>query len=206
MRRWTAQAAIVLFLAATASSAEERAVAMKASFIFDGERVEIRRDNRDALRFVTYFVSASEPCLNACIAPMKAADGVETVDEAQVLAFLETKVGTNIGLALDARASQDRVGGFIPGSVMLPPRVVDPRNLGRDDVLRALGAREFDGVFNYADAKHLLIYDQGPATDDAGLLVRHLIAAGYPPEKIKYYRGGMQVWSVLGFTIEEGLG
>ena len=206
MHRWTAQAAIVLFLAATASSAQERLDALRASFIFDGKRVEISRDNQDALRFVAHFVSASEPCLNACLAPLKAAEEVETVDEAQVLAFLENKVGTNIGLALDARASQDRVAGYIPGSVMLPPQVVAPRNPGRSDVLRALGARDFDGVFNFADAKHLLIYDQGPATDDAGQLVRHLLAAGYPPEKINYYRGGMQVWSVLGFTIEEGLG
>ena len=26
---------------------------------------------------------------------------------------------------------------------------------------------------------------------------------GYPPDKLGYYRGGMQVWAVLGFSIEE---
>ena len=65
-----------------------------------------------------------------------------------------------------------------------------------------LGARVLNGVYNFSDARELLVYDAGPSSDDAGELVRNLLAAGYPREMIRYYRGGMQVWSVLGFSID----
>ena len=42
--------------------------------------------------------------------------------------------------------------------------------------------------------------DSGPATQDAAALIVDLLAAGYPPEKIGYYRGGMQVWTTLGLS------
>jgi hypothetical protein len=36
--------------------------------------------------------------------------------------------------------------------------------------------------------------------------IRNMIEAGYPADRISYYRGGMQVWRVLGLTVtgEEG--
>jgi hypothetical protein len=40
----------------------------------------------------------------------------------------------------------------------------------------------------------------GPATQDAAALIFDLLAAGYPPEKINYYRGGIQVWTTLGLS------
>jgi hypothetical protein len=42
--------------------------------------------------------------------------------------------------------------------------------------------------------------DSGPATQDAAALIVDLLAAGYPPEKIGYYRGGIQVWTTLGLS------
>jgi hypothetical protein len=33
-----------------------------------------------------------------------------------------------------------------------------------------------------------------------------MIEAGYPAEKIHYYRGGMQVWRSLGLTVVPGGG
>ncbi len=31
--------------------------------------------------------------------------------------------------------------------------------------------------------------------------VKGLLALGFPPEKILYYRGGMQAWQSLGLTV-----
>jgi hypothetical protein len=31
-------------------------------------------------------------------------------------------------------------------------------------------------------------------------MIRKLIALGYPPELLKYYRGGMQAWRSVGLT------
>lgn len=204
MFRSSAIYASVLVLAATVVGAQEHVTQAKASFIFNGERVKISRDNPQAGQYAMQFAAAQGGCGAPCIAPMQVARGVPTLDEIAVLAFLVDKVAGNVGLMVDARLPQDRAMGFIPGTVSLPHATVAETNSFRDDILKALGARAFEGVFNFADARELLIYDQGPSSDDAGQLVRNLLAAGYPIEKIKYYRGGMQVWSVLGFSIEQG--
>ncbi len=204
MRRWSARAAFALVLAATASGAQEQLTEAKASFIFNGERVQISRDIGQAAPFIATFTSRGDTCGAPCIAPMQVAEGVATLDEGQVLNFLVNEVAGNRGLMVDARLPQDRAAGFIPGTVNLPYSTMDPTNGFRRDILIALGAREFEGVFNFADARQLLVYDLGPSSNDAGLLVQNLLAAGYPPELIRYYRGGMQVWSVLGFSIEAG--
>lgn len=73
----------------------------------------------------------------------------------------------------------------------------------RTQILKALGARAFDDIYNFADAQMLMVYDNGPSQNDAGVLIAHLLEVGYPPEKIRYYRGGMQVWSVLALTVQE---
>ena len=186
------------------ATAQDYITEAKASFIFNGERVKISRDNANVSRFTARFAAAGDGCGAPCIAPMQVAEGVATLDETQVLAFLVQEVAGNKGLMVDARMPDDRAAGFIPGTVSLPHTTLEPENSFKNDILRALGAREFDGVFNFTDARELLIYDNGPSTDDAGKLVRNLIALGYPADMIRYYRGGMQVWSVLGFSIEEG--
>lgn len=204
MSRLTVQVVAALFLSVVAGAAQEHVTQAKASFIFNGERIRISRDNPDAARFVARFTAVGDACGAPCIAPMQVAPGVATLDENQVLEFLVTQVAGNRGLMVDARGPQARAAGFIPGTVSLPHSTLSPENRFRDDILQALGARTFDGVYNFTDARMLLVYDAGPSTNDAGVLVEHLLNAGYPPEMIKYYRGGMQVWSVLGFSIEDG--
>jgi rhodanese-related sulfurtransferase len=184
--------------------AQEHVTEAKASFIFNGERIKISRENREVARYAERFAAAAGTCGAPCIAPMQVADGVKTLGETEVLEFLVTQVAGNSGLVVDARMPNDRAFGYIPGTVSLPHETLKPENEFKDDILRALGAREFDGVFNFTDARELLVYDNGPSTDDAGALIRHLLKEGYPADLIRYYRGGMQVWAVLGFSIEEG--
>ncbi|MEW9919867.1 hypothetical protein AB2B41_09645 [Marimonas sp. MJW-29] len=204
MHGWTTGVSALLILVAGASAAEEKMTEAKASFIFNGERIRIARDNADAARFVTAFASLRDACGAACVAPMQVAQGVATLGEVEVLNFLVNEVAGNAGLMVDARLQQDRAMGFIPGSVSLPHSAVDPDNGFRDDVLRALGAVDADGGFDFTQARQLLIYDLGPGSDDAGSLVRNLLTVGYPAGMLRYYRGGMQMWSLLGFSIEEG--
>lgn len=204
MKRWRAIVATLCLFVASAAGAEERVTQASASFLFNGQRIEIGRDSRDAARFVAAFASAGDACGAPCIAPLQVAPGIRTVDEIGVLDFLTRDVADNTGLMVDARLPEDRAKGFIPGTVSLPFATLNPDNDFRDDILRALGARELDGIFNFADARALLVYDLGPSSNDAGSLIANLLTAGYPADLIRYYRGGMQVWSVLGFSIEEG--
>lgn len=204
MPRWMTCVVSSLVLSATVASAEEDVREAKASFIFNGERVKIARDNANAARFATTFAKAEGTCGAACIAPMEVAPGVKTLGENEVLDFLVTQVAGNQGLMVDARAPSNRTQGFIPGSVNLPHSTLEAANAYRGDILLALGAREFEGTFNFTDARQLLVYDAGPSSNEAALLVGNLLDVGYPPEMISYYRGGMQVWAVLGFSIEQG--
>ena len=203
--RWrTATIAAAWLVGATTGSAQEQVLQAKATFVFNGEQVRISRDSRQAEKFVAAFAGSSDDCGEPCIAPMQVANGVVTFGETEVLQFLVNEVAGNTGLMVDARMPQDRERGFIPGSVSLPHETMAKGNPFKIDILKALGAREFDGTFNFADARALLVYDRGPSSSEAGKLVNNLLEAGYPAAKIKYYRGGMQVWSVLGFSIEEG--
>ncbi len=205
MSRLTAAVAAVFCLMAGAGYAQDYLTEAKASFIFNGERVNITRDNPEAVRFTTRFATSDDACGAPCIAPMQVAEGIVTFGENDVLAFLVEEVAGNTGLMVDARMPEVRARGYIPGTVSLPYATLEPGNNFKYDILKALGAREFDGAFNFADVRNLLIYDNGPSTDDAGKLIKGLLTEGYPAEKIHYYRGGMQVWSVLGFSIEEDI-
>jgi hypothetical protein len=91
---------------------------------------------------------------------------------------------------------------LIPAAVNIPAATVAPANPFRDEILMALGAEQFNGIFDFTDAIALVVFDGGPATTDAQTLITDLIAAGYPADKISYYRGGMQVWAMLGLTTQ----
>jgi len=70
----------------------------------------------------------------------------------------------------------------------------------------ALGAEQFQGIFSFDDVLRLVIYDDGPATQEASAFITDMLDAGYPADKIAYYRGGMQVWATLGLTIDVASG
>jgi len=65
-----------------------------------------------------------------------------------------------------------------------------------------LGARKLeDGTWDFGGARELLLFCNGPWCGQSPRAIRNLIAAGYPPEKLHYYRGGMQNWQLLGLTV-----
>lgn len=202
MRKLTAIGAVACGLFASVAFAQDQALEAKASFVFNGEQIQISRDTGTALQHAATFAGVSNTCGAPCIVPMEVAQGVPTFGETEVLSFLINEVANATGLLVDARMPNDRARGFIPGSVNLPYATMDSGTSFLTEIFTALGARALDGAFNFADAQSLLVYDTGPSSDDAGRLVNNLLAAGYPSEKIKYYRGGMQVWAVLGFSIE----
>lgn len=185
------------------AQAESHSSDAQAEFVFNGVELSISTGFAQAATYASRFAGLAPDCDPACISGPAAASGVQTLAEPEVLEFLSQTVGENRGLLVDARLPKGREMGFIPGSVSLPAETVGPNSEFRDDILKALGARAFEDVFNFADAQSLVVYDSGPTQHDAEMLITNLLAAGYPPEKIRYYRGGMQVWAVLGLTIQE---
>lgn len=106
---------------------------------------------------------------------------------------------------MDARTPDWHARGTIPGSVNIPYTDLDPR-LGADEFtigfsLEQLGVKEEGGDWDFFWAKDLLIWCNGPWCGQSPTAIRALISLGYPAEKIKYYRGGMQMWELMGLTV-----
>ena len=69
------------------------------------------------------------------------------------------------------------------------------------DALEEFGAvKQEDGSFDYSQAKTLAMFCNGYWCGQTPALIRAMLEMDYPAEKMKYYRGGMQAWTSLGFT------
>lgn len=170
---------------------------------YGGETVRIERNQDTSHTLDNSFAKTSRPCPPFCIHPMQAATGVTTVGELELLDFLLTEVRQGRGLLVDARIPDWYLKGTIPGAVNIPFTVItaaaDDVDLGK--VLRALGSvQNANGGWDFRNAKHLLLFCNGPWCDQSPRAIKGLLRLGYPPEKLRYYRGGMQTWQLLGLT------
>jgi len=150
------------------------------------------------------FAKTSRKCPPFCIHPMNAAPGIETVGELELMDFLKDRVEPGNGLLIDARISKFFEKGTIPGSVNIPFTLFSPDENPYIDKIRAVlgGIKSTDGQWNFDNALELMLFCNGPWCDQSPRALRNLIAAGYPAEKLYYYRGGMQNWQNLGLTVE----
>jgi rhodanese-related sulfurtransferase len=169
---------------------------------YEGKRVRIERIQDTENRLDNSFIKTSRPCPPFCIHPMQAAVGVKTIGELELLNFLVDKVRAEKGLLLDARLPEWFKKGTIPGSVNIPWTLLikGPDNPYTARILGALGAEEEDGEWDFRPALELVIFCNGPWCDQSPRAIKNLTSLGYPPEKLNYYRGGMQLWQILGLT------
>lgn len=175
--------------------------AAQRSFVINDTPILIERIQDTAHRLTGEFTKTSRPCPPFCITPIDVAPGVRTVGELELLDFMDTEVSAGIGLLLDTRVPEWFSKGTIPGALNMPFSTLDPQNPYRNDILRALGGREAGNGWDFTDAQDLLLFCNGPWCDQSPRAIRHLLSAGYPPEKLLYYRGGIQVWQSLGLTM-----
>lgn len=132
----------------------------------------------------------SRPCPEFCIQPMTPAEGVSTIGELELIAMLQDPDA----LVVDSRTYDWFEGGTIPGAVNIPyTRTVD--ELGQMGC-----APDFDG-WNCSEAKHVALFCNGIWCGQSPTAIRSMIQAGFPADRISYYRGGMQVWRLLGLSV-----
>lgn len=204
LRLATAFTVVTISICSIAAAQDVRITATdpERSFVINGDRIVIGRIQDGTHRLSGEYTKTSRPCPPFCITPMQVAPGVETVGELEVLDFLESHVATGRGLLLDTRVPEWFAKGSVPGAINVPFNTLDAQNPYRDDILRALGAVPDDtGGWRFAAARDLLLFCNGPWCDQTPRAIRNLLDAGYPPEKLRYYRGGMQVWQQLGLTV-----
>ncbi|MCB1439590.1 MAG: rhodanese-like domain-containing protein [Nitratireductor sp.] len=139
------------------------------------------------------FARTSRACPPFCIQPMSPAEGVTTIGELELLDMLQDENS----VVIDSRTVDWYRKGTIPGSVHLPYTVIAER-------LDQLGCEpDFDG-WDCEGAKPVALFCNGLWCGQSPTAIRAMIAAGYPADRIFYYRGGMQSWRLLGLTVVEG--
>ncbi len=152
--------------------------------------VEISRIQDNTNELWGTWSQTSRPCPPFCIQPISPAPGVTTIGELELLDFLEK----NEGILIDSRTYDWYAGGTIPGAVNIPYDVVVDR-------LGELGCEaDFDG-WDCTGAQRVALFCNGVWCGQSPTAIRNMIGEGYPAERILYYRGGMQMWRMLGLTV-----
>lgn len=175
----------------------------------NGKPVKIERaqDNQNTVK--PDYALTSRPCPPFCIRPMSLAPGVETIGELEMLDYLEKSqaAGSDI-LVIDSRTPDWVEKGTIPGSVNIPWTLLkedtsDPITIA-GILTDRFGAVFSDDLWDYSNAKTLVLFCNGMWCGQSPRNIMTLLKFGYPAHKIKWYRGGMQDWEVLGLTTVPG--
>ena len=219
----------------TSASALEVNITKEIAYVdtvHDGKVVRITRIQDQDNVLTGGFTKTSRKCPPYCIKPISVGEGVQTFGELEVLDFIKNHVNNGTGIMVDARIESWHLKGTIPGSINIPFTVFgETKNkLVLSAALSKLGVRKKSkqsfvtsmwdslqrliknngadqGYWDFSEAKKVLLWCNGMWCGQSPRAIANLIKLGYPPEKIYYYRGGMQTWALLGLTVvipEEG--
>lgn len=184
-------------------------------------RIQRNQNNNHVLK--GGFAKTSRNCPPFCIQPMSVAPGVKTVGELEVVDFISSDVKLKSGILIDARTPGWHEKGTIPGSVNIPFTIFDGDQTDSElvDAMKTLGVtqkstssdddsfwswasdddEEKNNNWDFSDAKDLILWCNGMWCGQSPRAIKSLLKHGYPANKIKYFRGGMQTWLILGLTV-----
>ena len=152
------------------------------------------------------FARTSRKCPPFCIQPAQLAAGVETIAEVEMLDYLKRmSEGDDSILVIDSRTPDWVAKGTIPGAVNIPwtalnpARGADPISIG-EILEERFNARNLEGLWDFREARTLVLFCNGMWCGQSPNNIENLLGFGYPAHKIKWYRGGMQNWEILGLT------
>lgn len=177
----------------------------RVEVMHQGTQISVERNPDTENMLDPDFSLTSRPCPPFCVQPMVLAPGVETIGELEMLGYLR-QLGSNTHLlVLDSRDGDwARRSGLIPGATLLPWQELHPAHTDLEKIAETLifrfGVARQSSLWNFENAKTLVFYCNGPWCGQSPTNIRQLLALGYPAHKLKWYRGGMQDWKMLGLT------
>lgn len=223
----TASAAVLALSLSATVSAEKLAVGItpdlqKLDFKHDGKSYTIMRNQDQKNTVNENFAKTSRKCPPFCIQPVVLAPGVETLGEVEIIHYIKKmSEGENI-LIVDSRTPDWVEKGTIPGAKNLPWTKLNPAKGATTEgiievMTKEFGAKLAEGAdaftvdeavaegnaskaFDYSQAKTLVLFCNGMWCGQSPNNILNLLKFGYPADKLKWYRGGMQDWEVLGLS------
>ncbi len=163
-----------------------------------GKAVKVHRIQNTKNKLTGEYAKVYRP--GKYIQPVKLNDTIETIGEIEVIHFMQERVNRKEGLIIDVRSRQDYAKEAIPSAVNIPYKVAD-NLMAMERIFRSLGmTKKPNGGWESSKAMELVVYCHGLWCQKSGDFINKIVALGYPPQKIKYYRGGFQMWKILGFT------
>lgn len=217
-----------LTLTVTTASAKGKPVGITSkladvSVMHNGKSVKIMRDQDNGATVDPAFAKTSRPCPPFCIQPMSLGKGIQTIGEVEVINYAKKMSDGDKGIVLvDSRTPDWVAKGTIPSAVnvswveLTPKKGATTEGIikvmtgqfgvklteGKDDVDvdEAIAQGDTSTVFDYSAAKTLVLFCNGMWCGQSPASIYALRKFGYPADKIKYYRGGMQDWKILGLS------
>jgi len=198
-------------LGGTVLAAENLAVGITSSLKklqgeIDGKPITIMRNQDQSAMVNPAFAKTSRRCPPFCIQPMSLGSGVETIGELEVIDYVKRMTeGDDSVLLIDSRTPDWVARGTIPGAVNIPWTKLNPAKgaspIEITDILSGrFGAQELEGLWDFSDAKTLVLFCNGMWCGQSPNNIKTLLRFGYPADKLKWYRGGMQNWENLGLS------
>jgi len=136
--------------------------------------------------------------------PMQLDVDLETYGELEVLIFIREMQHNKQMLLIDSRKEKWFKYRTIPGAINMPFHYFKERDTYEfhfEYALKHLGVFiQKDGEYDFSRAKTLVLFCNGPWCNQSPEMIFALLKMGYPAEKLKWYRGGMQDWLSAGMT------
>jgi rhodanese-related sulfurtransferase len=137
------------------------------------------------------------------IFPMQIHKDIETYGEVEVMAFVKEMQHDDTMLFIDTRDEEWYEYRTIPGAMnihyvyIMKPEVFAEEYKASLEKLGILGKKK---PFDFSKAKTILLFCNGAWCSQSPKMIKALLSLGYPPEKIRWYRGGMDDWLGLSMT------
>ncbi len=192
---------LMLAVAASAGKYDKVKITPDMPYIYvyhKGKAVKVHRIQNTKHKLTGEYAKIYRPGKD--IQPIKTHKDIQTIGEVEVLQFMSEKGNKKKGLLIDLRAKKVYKKESIPSAVNIPYATKDNK-VKIKKILKILGAkRKSDGSLDTSRALDIAFYCDGLWSEKSPEFIKTFLDLGYPAEKILYYRGGMQMWKILGFT------
>ena len=179
---------------------------MAVPVTIDGAVVEFKRNQDNDATVNPAFAKTSRPCPPFCIQPSSLATGVETIGEVEVMTYAkDMNEGNGDIIVIDSRTPDWVERGTIPTAMNVPWTNLNPAKgatpLEIAEILEStFNVTESEGLFDFSNCRTAVMFCNGMWCGQSPNNIKNLLRLGYPAHKIKWYRGGMQDWEILGLT------